>query len=118
MKYVRFGNTGMEVSRLCLGGMMFSRRIDVEGTRTVIDQALEVGINFIDTAESYGESEDYIGQALEGRRGRVYLATKCYTKRAAEGRCGRNSRVNLLASIERGPVEDRDQPAQPVSRRR
>jgi aryl-alcohol dehydrogenase-like predicted oxidoreductase len=101
MKYVRFGNTGMEVSRLCLGGMMFSRKIDADGTRAIVDDALEHGVNFIDTAESYTDSEDFLGRALEGRRERVYLATKCYTKRARDGRCGRNSRVNLLFSIER-----------------
>ena len=100
MKYVRFGNTGMEVSRLCLGGMMFSRVIDADGTRRIVDEALDRGINFIDTAESYTDSEDFLGRALEGRRERVYLATKCYTKRARDGRCGRNSRVNLLFSIE------------------
>jgi aryl-alcohol dehydrogenase-like predicted oxidoreductase len=100
MKYVRFGNTGMEVSRLCLGGMMFSRVIDADGTRKIVDEALEHGVNFIDTAESYTDSEDFLGRALEGRREKVYLATKCYTKRARAGRCGRNSRINLLFSIE------------------
>ena len=40
MKYVRFGNTDMNVSRLCLGGMTFSRKIDPQGTRAVIDEAL------------------------------------------------------------------------------
>ena len=84
MQYVRFGNTGMEVSRLCLGGMMFSRKIDPDGTRRVIDEAIERGVNFIDTAESYGESEDFIGRALQGRRDKVYLATKVYTHRAGE----------------------------------
>ena len=67
MKYVRFGKTEMTVSRLCLGGMMFSRKIDVEGTRRVIDEALAAGVNFIDTAESYGESEDHIGRAPRQR---------------------------------------------------
>ena len=101
MKYLRFGNTGMEVSRLCLGGMMFSRRIDPDGTRLVIDEALDHGVNFIDTAESYTDSEDYIGRALEGRRESVYLATKVYTVRVRDGRGGRNSRDNILFSLER-----------------
>jgi aryl-alcohol dehydrogenase-like predicted oxidoreductase len=101
MKYTRFGNTGMEVSRLCLGGMMFSRKMEFDTSRRAIDEALDRGINFIDTAESYGDSEDFIGRAIDGRRDRIYLATKVYTKRARDGRVGRNSRVNLIYSLER-----------------
>ena len=62
---------------------MFSRKIDPDGTRRVIDEALDAGINFIDTAESYTDSEEYIGRVLVGQRDRVFLATKVYTKRAA-----------------------------------
>src|SRR5437762_5443829 len=101
MQYIRFGNTGMQVSRLCLGAMMFSRKMDFETSRRTIDEAIERGVNFIDTAESYGESEEFLGRILEGRREKIYLATKVYTKRARDGRVGRNSRVNLLHSLER-----------------
>jgi aryl-alcohol dehydrogenase-like predicted oxidoreductase len=100
MKYVRFGTTELKVSQLCLGGMMFSRKIDPAGTRVIIDEALDHGVNFIDTAESYTDSEDYIGRALEGRRDKVILATKVYTKRAGE-LVGRNSRANIEISLER-----------------
>jgi 1-deoxyxylulose-5-phosphate synthase len=107
MKYVRFGKTDMNVSRLCLGGMMFSRKVDVEGTRRVIDEAMAAGVNFIDTAESYGESEDHIGRALQGRRDKVYLATKVYTHHAAGGdeNLGRNSRANIEASLDRSLMQ-------------
>jgi aryl-alcohol dehydrogenase-like predicted oxidoreductase len=100
MQYVRFGNTDMTVSRLCLGGMMFSRKIDPDGTRRVIGEALDRGVNFIDTAESYTDSEDYVGRALDGRRDKVFIATKVYTKRAGE-QVGRNSRVNIELSLDR-----------------
>jgi aryl-alcohol dehydrogenase-like predicted oxidoreductase len=100
MKYVRFGKTDMNVSCLCLGGMMFSRKIDAQGTRRVIDEAIDNGVNFIDTAESYTDSEDFIGRALEGRRDKVYLATKVYTQRAGE-EVGRNSRANIELSLDR-----------------
>ena len=82
MQYVPFGNTGVSVSKLCLGGMMFSRKIDPAGTRAIIDEALANGVTFIDTAESYTDSEDYIGRALEGRRDKIFLTSKLYTKRA------------------------------------
>ncbi len=104
MQYVQFGSTGMKVSRLCLGGMMFSRKLDLDASRVVVDEALDAGVNFIDTAESYGESEEFLGKILDRRRDKVYLATKVYTKRAAEGRQGgggRNSRANILFSLER-----------------
>ena len=101
MQYVKFGNTGVEVSRLCLGGMMFSRKLDLETSRRVVDEALGAGINFIDTAESYGDSEEFLGKILTGRRDKVFLASKVYTKRASDGHCGRNSRVNIIHSLER-----------------
>src|SRR5687768_7415164 len=100
MRYVEFGKTKVSVSRLCLGGMMFSRKIDPEMTRRVIDEALDAGVNFIDTAESYTDSEDYIGRALQGRRDEVFLATKVYTKRWGEAP-GRNSRANIELSLDR-----------------
>jgi aryl-alcohol dehydrogenase-like predicted oxidoreductase len=90
----------MTVSRLCLGGMMFSRKIDADGTRLIIDEALGHGVSFIDTAESYTDSEDYIGRALEGRRDRVFIATKVYTRRAGD-EVGRNSRANIEFSLDR-----------------
>src|SRR4051794_13353344 len=101
MKYTRFGNSGMEVSRLCLGGMMFSRKMDYDASKRAIDEAIAAGVNFIDTAESYGESEEFIGRALAGKRDDVYLATKVFTKRARKGKVGRNSRVNLIHSLDR-----------------
>lgn len=103
MQYISFGNTGMQVSRFCLGAMSFSRTIDFDATGRVIDEAIDRGVNFIDTAESYGDSEDFIGRALQtdGKRDRIYLATKVYTKRARDGRAGRNSRTNIIFSLER-----------------
>jgi aryl-alcohol dehydrogenase-like predicted oxidoreductase len=68
----------LEVSVVGLGCNNFGRRVDEAGTRAVVDAALEAGVTFFDTAESYGggQSEAYLGQALCGRRDRVVLATK------------------------------------------
>lgn len=68
----------LEVTIVGLGGNNFGGRLDSKGTRAVVDAALEAGINFIDTADIYGEtkSEEFIGRALEGRREKVVLATK------------------------------------------
>ncbi len=79
MKYRRLGNSGLKVSEIGLGANNFGRRLDVEGTAAVIDRALGVGINLIDTANTYGggrRSEEYIGLALKGKREEALIATK------------------------------------------
>ncbi len=92
MQYATLGHSGIEVSRICLGGMSFGEiteghghrwLIDQDGTREVIKRALDQGINFIDTANCYAEgtSERYIGQALRDlgvARDKVVLASKVF----------------------------------------
>jgi len=73
------GDSGLRVSRVGLGCNNFGGRIDVEATRAVVDAALDAGVTFFDTAETYGNdggSERFLGEILEGRRDRVVLATK------------------------------------------
>ena len=66
MKRVRFGRTGLEVSRIAFGGIPIQRLSRAEGIRLVRD-VLDEGVNFIDTARVYGQSEELIGEALRGR---------------------------------------------------
>jgi aryl-alcohol dehydrogenase-like predicted oxidoreductase len=73
------GAEGPEVSVVGLGSNNFGMRVDLEGTRAVVDAALDVGVTLIDTADTYGGkggSESFLGEVLEGRRDRVVLATK------------------------------------------
>lgn len=72
------GASGLQVSTCGLGGNNFSWRVELAGTRAVVDAALDEGINFIDTSNSYGRgrSEELLGEALKGRREQVVLATK------------------------------------------
>ncbi len=73
------GRSGLTVSAVGLGCNNFGRRLDLAGTRAVIDAALDHGITFLDTADIYGgdgASETLIGEVLSGRRDRVVLATK------------------------------------------
>src|SRR5271154_4030567 len=76
------GRTGIRVSPLCLGAMMFGAwgNPDHDDSVRIIHRALDNGINFIDTADVYsqGESEEIVGQALKGRREEVVLATKVH----------------------------------------
>src|SRR5258706_1036510 len=80
MKNRTLGRTGVKVSPLCLGAMMFGSwgNRDHDDSVAIIHRALDAGINFIDTADVYsgGESEDIVGKALKGRRDDVVLATK------------------------------------------
>jgi aryl-alcohol dehydrogenase-like predicted oxidoreductase len=79
MRYRPLGSSGLIVSVVGLGGNNFGRRVDLAGTRVVVDAAIDAGITLIDTADVYGSggaSEDLLGQALSGRRDQVVLATK------------------------------------------
>ena len=79
MRTRRLGREGPEVSVVGLGCNNFGMRVDLEGTRAVVDAALDVGVTLIDTADIYGGnggSESFLGEVLEGRRERVVLATK------------------------------------------
>ena len=82
MEYRTLGRTGVNVSRYCLGAMMFGGRgnPDHDDCVRIIHKALDSGINFIDTADVYseGESETIVGKALKGRRDKVVLATKFF----------------------------------------
>lgn len=78
MKYRNLGHSGLQVSRLCLGAMMFGDPTPEAESLAIIRAALDSGLNFIDTADKYGSgaSEIVIGKALQGLRDEVVLATK------------------------------------------
>jgi len=79
MRYRPLGDSGLMVSVTGLGCNNFGRRLDLDGTRAVVDAALEAGITLLDTADTYGNgggSEELLGEVLAGRRDEVVLATK------------------------------------------
>ena len=82
MELRELGRTGVSVSPLCLGAMMFGAwgNTDHDESIRIIHHALDAGINFVDTADVYarGESEEIVGKALKGRRDSVVLATKVH----------------------------------------
>jgi aryl-alcohol dehydrogenase-like predicted oxidoreductase len=97
------GDDGPEVSVIGLGCNNFGRRVDLDGTRAVVDAALEAGITFFDTADIYGSphgrSEEFLGEVLQGRRDQVVLATK-FGMNMDDGRGPRGSRDYILHAIE------------------
>ncbi|NQU44809.1 aldo/keto reductase [bacterium] len=82
MEYRNYGRTGIKVTPLCLGCMMFGGRTTKEDSADIIDRALNGGLNFLDTANAYsrGLSEEAVGAALarNGKRDRIILATKVF----------------------------------------
>ncbi len=84
MEYVRFGQTGIKVSRICLGCMTFGDSagwmVDEEKARPVLQRAWDLGVNFYDTANAYshGRSEEILGRFLKGSREDAVIATKVF----------------------------------------
>lgn len=112
MEYVRLGSTGMKVSRICLGCMGFGDAarwihkwvLDEENSRPIIRKALELGINFFDTANVYsiGRSEEILGRALKdfAHRDEVIIATKVHGKMSDAPNGSGLSRKAILSEID------------------
>ncbi len=113
MEYRSLGRTGVQVSALCLGGMNFGGRADAATSIRLIHQALDAGLNFIDTANVYGHapdnfsqgrgrSEEIIGEALRqsGQRGRVIVATKAHFPVGDDPNSSGSSRRHLIEQCE------------------
>src|SRR4051794_9552291 len=104
MEYRRLGRTGVQVSKLCLGTMMFGAwgNADHDDSTRVIHAALDAGINFVDTADVYsaGESEEIVGKALKGRRDDVILATKFFNPMGDDPNRRGGSRRWIMRAVE------------------
>jgi len=102
VKSRRLGKEGPEVSVVGLGCNNFGMRVDLEGTRAVVDAALDAGVTLLDTADIYGGkggSEALLGEVLEGRRDRVVLATK-FGGDMGDGTKARGSRDYIHKAID------------------
>ncbi len=104
MEYRTLGRTGVKVSPLCLGAMMFGAwgNRDHDDSVKVIHTALDAGINFVDTADMYsaGESEEIVGKALVGHRHEVVLATKVHGPMGRDPNMAGNSRRWIIRECE------------------
>jgi aryl-alcohol dehydrogenase-like predicted oxidoreductase len=104
MDYRPLGRTGVHVSKLCLGTMMFGAwgNPDHDDSIRIIHRALDAGVNFIDTADVYsaGESEEIVGKALKGRRDDIVLATKVNVQMGDDRNHGGNSRRWIITEVE------------------
>lgn len=102
MEYRRMGRTGLKVSELCLGTMTFGHSADEEESRKIVDLALDKGVNFLDTANTYADtrSEQYLGRILQDRRKDVVLATKFFNPTGPGPNESGMSRVNIMNAVE------------------
>jgi aryl-alcohol dehydrogenase (NADP+) len=109
MRHVRFGRTGLKVSRLCLGTMTFGLQCDEPTSAAVLDRAAEGGITFLDTADVYplggtpetvGRTEEILGRWLAGKRHQFIVATKCSGATGSRPWDRGTSRKHVLDAIE------------------
>jgi aryl-alcohol dehydrogenase (NADP+) len=109
MDYVRFGRTGLQVSRLCLGTMTFGLQCDEATSVAILDAASEGGMTFLDTADGYplggdlstaGRTEEIIGRWMKGKRQRCIVATKCVAPMGPDPWDRGMSRKHVLDAID------------------
>jgi len=102
MEYRKLGNSGLKVSEIGLGTNTFSWVIDEPSAAAIINRALEMGINYIDTADVYGQggSEEFIGRTLKGKRQQVILATKFCNKMGDGPNDRGGSRYYIMRAVE------------------
>src|SRR5205823_13378431 len=102
MEYRRMGRSGLKVSELCLGTMTFGHGTDEAEAKRIVDLARDAGVNFFDTANSYGngESEVLLGKALKGRRRDAVVATKFFNPMGPGPNDSGMSRVHIMQAIE------------------
>jgi len=104
MRHRSLGTTGVKVSPLCLGAMMFGQwgNPDHDDSIRIVHRALDAGLNFVDTADVYsgGESEEIVGKALAGRRDDVVLATKFHAPMGEDPNRRGNSRRWIVRAVE------------------
>ena len=102
MEYRNMGRTGLKVSEICLGTMTFGTSTDTDEAQQMVDRAIDAGINFFDTANSYGggESEISLGKALKGKRDGLVVATKLFNPMGPGPNDSGMSRVHIMRAIE------------------
>jgi len=103
MQYRNLGSAGVKVSEIGIGCNQFGGKVDKDGTKAIVQKALDVGINFFDTADVYGnrgDSEEYLGAALKGLRNQAVIATKGRAKMGDGPNDQGTSRYHIMNAVE------------------
>ena len=102
MEFRKLGNSGLKISEIGLGGNTFSWVVDEQTSTAIINRAIELGINYIDTADMYdkGGSEEHVGRAVKGKRHQLIIATK-FSRRMGDGpNDSGGSRYYIMRAVE------------------
>src|ERR1700674_2533781 len=102
MEYRQLGRSGLKISPICLGTMMFGGPTDEATSTRIVAKAREAGVNFIDTADAYngGKSEEVVGRAIAADRDRWVLATKLANPMAKGPNGGGLSRKWVMQAVD------------------
>src|SRR5262249_53959174 len=109
MEHTTLGNTGLQVSRICLGTMTFGLQVDEDRSRDILDRSAELGVTFLDTSDVYplggdlttvGRTEEILGRWLAGRRDDFVVATKCFGPMGPQPWQRGNSRRHVMDAID------------------
>jgi len=106
MEYVNLGNSGLKVSRICLGCWSFGDSqewmVEIDKAKPIIEKAIDLGVNFLDTANSYskGRSEEILGEVVKERRNDLVLATKIWFPMSEKPNDRGLSRLHIMQQIE------------------
>jgi aryl-alcohol dehydrogenase-like predicted oxidoreductase len=102
MEFVNLGKSGLKVSRLCLGTMIFGSTVQEDDSISLIHKAIDDGINFVDTANGYnnGLTEEIMGKALVGKRNDIVLTSKVNASMGLGPNDGGLSRYHIMREIE------------------
>ncbi|HJX35928.1 MAG TPA: aldo/keto reductase, partial [Dehalococcoidales bacterium] len=102
MQYKKMGRTGLKISEITLGTMIFGQQVDEDESLKIMDLAFEKGINSFDTADGYagGRSEEIVGKAIKNKRHSVVLASKVASKQGPGPNDSGLSREHILQAVE------------------
>ena len=102
MEYRRLGHTGLKVSEICLGTMTFGKGASEDESKKMVARAIDAGVNFFDTANSYAgsQSESFLGKALKGRRKEAVVATKFFNPMGKGPNDSGMSRFHIMNALE------------------
>lgn len=100
MEYRTVGKTGIQVSNLCFGAMSFGGDADEETSKAMYQRCREAGINFFDTADVYGRSEEILGECIAHERDEIVLTSKVFWNTGADVNARGLSRKHMMQGIE------------------
>ena len=117
MQYTHLGQTGVQIPKVCLGTMTFGNGADEKASFLIMDYAKDIGINFFDTADLYGNglAEEILGRWLRGKRDQIVLASKVHFPTGDGVNDRGSSRRHIIKAVEKSETLEYGPPGYPLS---